>query len=65
MKLTKAEAKMLLSKYSTGEFAGGANRNITLDNLRGKGLIKIEDARYTVTDSGKAWCFDHHMEYLF
>lgn len=67
IKLTDAQAKMLLSKFNTGEFSGGINRIATINKLKEFGLIALDETRdfkfFKVTDSGKLWCFENHMNF--
>ena len=61
--LTQAEAKQLLYKHLTGDFARGTNREKTIRNLIRKSMITVsKDAKHLiVTHKGKVWCDKHHL----
>jgi len=61
--LTLEEAKQLLYKHTTGDFARGRNRDLTAKNLIRKGMLTVSKdcKRLIVTPKGKNWCDKHHL----
>jgi hypothetical protein len=63
VKLSDAEANVLLLKHATGDF--GKHKWSTIKSLIKKGMLAEVGKNLVITKNGKHWCFAHHMEYQF
>lgn len=60
MKLTQTQARCLLMKHLTGDFP--SRRWETVKALLNKGMLEEKDGRLVVTEQGRQYCDDNHLD---
>lgn len=58
--LTPAQKRCLLRKLLTGDFP--PRQPGTISALVRLGLLEVRDRRYFVSDAGRRYCDEHHLD---